>query len=880
MQPSAFANQTGELIDCYRLVKIVGAGGMGVVWEAIEEHTGRRVAVKRLSNNMVADPESHQRFVREAQLAARISHPNVTFIFGAGESDGIPYIAMELMPGNTLADKVHAEGPMEVREAIDRLLEAIDGLIAAHRIGLIHRDVKPANCFLSATNHVKIGDFGLSKSLAKSEVDLTKTGIFMGTPTYSAPEQIRGAELDIRTDVYAVGATLFNLLTGRTPFVGDALSVTAQIISDPPESPRALNSKISPDLARVILKCLEKEPSKRFSDLETLKTALIPFASHGTSLANFGRRLAAFMTDYLLIQAFMLVLVVIAGAVIGFYTIPQGKEVFMPALSRLIFWSSILGWILLVAYFSILEGWLGQTVGKRILGLRVVDSHGERPAFWRSLLRAFVIPGCFGITLGFEIYQAIYLQAPIDAAGQFVSSVSSSAVMLIVVAISLGSMRARNRFRGLHGFLSGTRVVWHQDEMVGSLKIPKVQATAHTIDKKKFGPYESDELLGTSRLGEVYLGFDAALHRKIWIVLSGDNDEPSPGRINLARPGRQRWLAGGHDPVNGRWDAIQAVDGLPIQALVGLNKSINWQQYRIVLLQLAQELRDSIQDRTLPTELTLPQVWVDDRCQTVLLDRRLVKLVSNGEPFAAVENHIASEVRAMRLLQETGDLLLRTNYKLLPLSAQQFLLELADKPQTAASIGWAIAELESMSEKLAHLDWDIRAGVLGASGVEFLTYCLVAGGLFLVSFHSMSAEIWVRFLAGLGLSLILPVLFGFWFRGGLVFRFMEINVCNQKGGLASRLRCAVRSLFAWTPPIALSGLLILMSIAGESKMDGEGAATTALGATLMASDYLFVCVLFISFGLSSLILAGVLFALRSPSRGLQDYCAGTRLMPG
>ena len=141
---------------------------------------------------MGSDETYVKRFIREAQLAAQVSHPNVTFIYGAGNEAGQPYIAMELMPGNTLADLVSVEGSLACSAAVDHVIGIVDGLIAVHEQGMIHRDVKPANCFLDSNGNVKIGDFGLSKSTRDKETGLTKTGTFMGTPSYAAPETNSG----------------------------------------------------------------------------------------------------------------------------------------------------------------------------------------------------------------------------------------------------------------------------------------------------------------------------------------------------------------------------------------------------------------------------------------------------------------------------------------------------------------------------------------------------------------------------------------------------------------------------------------------------------------------------------------------------------------
>jgi serine/threonine protein kinase len=180
---------------------------MGTVYEAEDMASGRRVALKLISPDYAGSADMVERFRREGRLASTLSHPRCVFVFAADEVAGQPYIVMELMPGRTLEDLVADEGPMEPATAIARILDVIDGLQEAHRLGFIHRDVKPSNCFLDVEGRVKVGDFGLAKSLTRGE-NLTRTGSFLGTLLFAAPEQIKGEAVDAQTDVYAVAATL------------------------------------------------------------------------------------------------------------------------------------------------------------------------------------------------------------------------------------------------------------------------------------------------------------------------------------------------------------------------------------------------------------------------------------------------------------------------------------------------------------------------------------------------------------------------------------------------------------------------------------------------------------------------------------------------
>ena len=237
--------QPGEQFGHYPIIRVLGAGGMGAVFEAEDLESGRRVALKVLSQTLDS-PEARERFFREGRLAASINHPNSVYIFGTEEIGGTPVIAMELVSGGTLQDRVRAQGPLPVGEAVDCVLQIIDGLEAAQRIGILHRDIKPSNCYVGDDGAVKIGDFGLSISTAvRTEPALTATGAFLGTPAFCSPEQLRGEELNARSDMYSVGATLFYLLTGRTPFEAkNMVQLLATVLEQRAPSPRKFRPEI------------------------------------------------------------------------------------------------------------------------------------------------------------------------------------------------------------------------------------------------------------------------------------------------------------------------------------------------------------------------------------------------------------------------------------------------------------------------------------------------------------------------------------------------------------------------------------------------------------------------------------------------------------
>ncbi|MBX6316074.1 MAG: protein kinase, partial [Isosphaeraceae bacterium] len=305
----AAGSKVPERLAGYRLVRPLGQGGMGTVYEAEEASWGRKVALKILSPEILTSPEAVERFRQEGRLASTIAHARCVFVLAADEEAGLPYIVMELMPGETLQDLVAKEGPLPVERAVALILDVIEGLREAHRLGVIHRDVKPSNCFLEADGRVKVGDFGLSKSLT-AESHLTRTGAFLGTPLYASPEQIKGEPVDRRTDVYSVAATLYFLLTGRPPFQGsDAAATLAKIVSDPLPPVRSLRPEIPAELDRVLLKGLERSRERRWPDLAALRDALIPFAPGRLAMGGVGLRLTAFLIDVHLLKFLILTVI-------------------------------------------------------------------------------------------------------------------------------------------------------------------------------------------------------------------------------------------------------------------------------------------------------------------------------------------------------------------------------------------------------------------------------------------------------------------------------------------------------------------------------------------------------------------------------------------
>ncbi|MGE0711962.1 MAG: serine/threonine-protein kinase [Planctomycetota bacterium] len=259
--PGAMPAQVG----IYEVLEKLGQGGMGAVYKARDKNLHREVALKVLAPNVAADREMAERFLREARAAAAINHPNVITVHGAGEDGGLLYMALEFLPGGD-ADRLAARhgGRLPERLALEVLRDCAQGLVAVERAGLVHRDLKPANIFIGADGRAKLADLGLARRQLGDD-RMTQTGAIVGTPAYMAPEQARGeTELDIRTDIYALGASLYGLLTGKPPFSGSsAFVVVSNLLNQPAPDPRGLRPDLSERTVALVLRAMAKDRERR-----------------------------------------------------------------------------------------------------------------------------------------------------------------------------------------------------------------------------------------------------------------------------------------------------------------------------------------------------------------------------------------------------------------------------------------------------------------------------------------------------------------------------------------------------------------------------------------------------------------------------------------
>ena len=277
--------ESGTKLGHYEILSALGKGGMGEVWRATDTKLGREVAIKTLPEEFAQDADRLSRFEREAKLLASLNHPNIAAIYGLEESNGTRFLVLELVEGDTLADQIKRE-PIPVEESLKLALQIAEALESAHEKGVIHRDLKPANIKVTPEGQVKVLDFGLAKALSGEESNLnlsmsptlsmaaTQQGVILGTAAYMSPEQARGVEVDKRADIWAFGAVVFEMLTGRQAFQGELMSdVMASVLKSSPDY-QGLPTTIHPRLKDLLRRCMEKDSKNRYRDIGDVRYEL------------------------------------------------------------------------------------------------------------------------------------------------------------------------------------------------------------------------------------------------------------------------------------------------------------------------------------------------------------------------------------------------------------------------------------------------------------------------------------------------------------------------------------------------------------------------------------------------------------------------------
>jgi hypothetical protein len=882
-RPTAAATDAHpETIGGYRLLRRLGGGGMGAVYEAEEIASGRHVALKLVLAEFTSSPDALARFRQEGRLASTLAHPRCVFVHAADEDAGRPYIVMELMPGGTLDDLVRERGPLPPEEAIVKILDVIDGLDEAHRRGLVHRDVKPSNCFLETGGRVKIGDFGLSRSLEDGG-KLTRTGSFIGTPLYAAPEQIhRNEPTDAQSDVYAVAATLYFLLTGQAPFqsAGDAMATLARKVTDNPPPMRSVRPSLPKALDKVVLRGLERERRRRYKDVAELRRALVPFLPARPSAVGMGLRYIAWRLDRLVCWA---VEFVVGWGQVWLMRI-TGTSLNLDQL----FYAHFLAVLIQVTYFGVLEGIWGWSPGKFLLRLRVGTAAAPQPpGVWRAMQRAAILAVLLnaGQWLAEVLAWMVGVSSVADPRTVEEQLITSGLLVLIFGGFVLGSvavvstMRVQNGYRGLHEFLTGTRTYqlrWprprrRQTLLSRPFELPIERPAALP---ECVGPFTVRGALRWTDEERVLVAEDPRLGRVIWIWMRPAIDAPLDGaQRDIDRATRVRWVSGGTDGA-WQWDAFMAPGGMPLPALAVGPPRLGWGNVRVILEDLADELGAGCADGTLPRTLTAEQVWVQPDGRVRLLPLPIA--VDRAPAVSAADQEfplqLLREVAVIGLegtarpIAATGDRVRAP----VPVHAEELLGRLFGNRQPYTTVAQLREDLELVRERPAEVS-RMRRAVHLAAMLVFLhlpffgpTMLVTVGVIFLqkVWEHYESHTEYAPFMS-IGFGIVCAI-FGFWVvwsfltRGGYLFWRGGIVLRRADGRKATRLQCGLRALLVWGPVFVLYFLAFALAQA-VPQLPWLCFAVWGLGTVLLP------------------LYAALAIAL--PQRSLHDRIAGTCLMP-
>ena len=451
--PSGESSATDSLLgfglDHFTVERRLGQGGMGTVYLAHDRSLDRRVALKVLREDVTQGAGHEERFLREARAQARLTHPNVVQIYyishrpkRADGGGGALYFAMELVEGGSLEASIERGEKLPPEDARKAMLEVAQGLRAAFKAGIIHRDVKPSNLLRDANGFIKIADFGLAKSFAKEgDIAITQEGAMVGSPAYMAPEQARGEALDARCDMYALGACFYHLVAGRPVFTGTTpLAVISKHLSQPVEPLATVAPEVPKRLAAILERLLAKDREKRFADYDQLIEALEAAAPRSVEYAGFWVRGAAVSLDFML-----------AAGVIA-----------------------LLGWpgmLLHLAHVTIGHAYFGQTLAKYFLHLRVVRLDGRRLGLLRSTARTVVALWlCMALAAWALFYRgygsvlsSVELARPdrIAQAQSFVMAVAvSNGMLTLLFCAGLILAAFHKQKRALHDLVVGSMVTY------------------------------------------------------------------------------------------------------------------------------------------------------------------------------------------------------------------------------------------------------------------------------------------------------------------------------------------------------------------------------------------------------------------------------------
>jgi uncharacterized RDD family membrane protein YckC len=783
LPPNTDTHDLPRLAGDFELLRELGRGGMGVVFEARHLPTDRTVALKLLSPDLEYSDEAYQRFEREARLAASISHPRCVFVLGAHKVDGSPAISMELMTGESLQDRLDEQGALPVDLALTYTRQLLDGMQAAQRAGVVHRDIKPANCFFAPDGQLKIGDFGLSRSLV-TDTRITVAGQFLGSPLYASPEQVRGEPVDVRSDVYSLGATLYHMLAGRPPFAGKALvQVVSSILT---EDPPALEG-VPRELGQIVQRAMHKQPDERFEDHRAFDETLATFQAAGTLTAPAGKRRIAGLADV----ALNFGILVWSADAIEEWLAGSGdgslRGLFPAIMLSLVF----------------KEAWDGRTLGHKSLGLRLVARSSGRHEPRRALARtglSFLLTAIIAGPVLVEAWRAPWVAAGISLTG---------------LALWASTARPGNGWRMLHDVLAGTEVVKAGDPRLEPTSAPPDPPRVPREDAPaRLGAYEVAGPLGESTAGRWWSGRDPRLQRRVWLhVAKGDEAPARPPPV----ADRSLQLADQFAGESGWVDVYECPGGISFADLRADVEPLPWPRVQSLVQQVAEVLEAA-------PSLDAGRLWVDDGGRVRVLDHGLVGCRSRSEKPL---DTLATLTRGL-LAGDGSEAQALPGW---PWHAEEWLARLLGRSERFASLSEAAAALAALDDREAEVTPAMRQKAMWVSGAVWV---LTAGGgatPVIRLFDKADRSGW----PAIATSVLLPVAVSaglcFWLRGGIGMATADIGLRDGAGRRVSRGRAAWRAVMTWLPWLAL--LSLTYEVSTWFGLQGWGALRPVAGVAVL-----------------------------------------------
>lgn len=576
---------------------------MGRVFRA-EDSSGRAVALKLLSPDLARSSEAMARFKQEGLIASQINHPHCVFVHRVDEDSGTPFIAMELMTGKTLKDIVQERGPLPYTDAVRLILQCIEGLIEAHSLGMIHRDIKPANCYLDEDGNVKIGDFGLARSLV-SDSELTQTGAFLGTPLFASPEQLLGQSIDVRSDIYSLTATLYFLLAGKAPFESPhAAQVIARIASSDPPSFASVEIDVPSDLEWIVMKGLARDASKRYDSFVQMRDDLKCIVAPKPKATSLTRRSLAWIADYFVVTTIISLVLFMCF---------KANELRDKSLTV-----NALGALLLFLYYFISEAVFATSLGKAAMRIKIYNVASQ----CRLSIRQALVRSASYVLITSSLLLLFKWFIP-DMSSAFEGSLVV-AIVITNTGFLLSTWWISGKRQLLHDWLSVTECrtdYGGRSQIVSTLTLP-----AWSLPLENSSPPKADtpQTLGRFRIdgrirsdaaeGVDWLtGNDPQLDRCVWIACIADKSIEYEEQLQrLPKSRRLRYIDEGLEPQY-RWFAYVAPEGVPLCECLANNIQFPWPITRSLLGAFATESNRDASTEPMAIALDRPSPWSPKR---------------------------------------------------------------------------------------------------------------------------------------------------------------------------------------------------------------------------------------------------------------------------